>query len=159
MSAPFHTRRFAPDAPLRYHASPPLPHRRAFRACTAAKRLPCNHLNPCFIFLQPPVLLNAPKITSPRIQKPANALPPASTSRTRALRCNISRTSDGFPSQLHNQPALKTTPVGILISQFAKQSGHLIPRSYFRSAGQPCHLIRPRPLGFITWRGLNPKGN
>ena len=95
------------------------------------KRLPCNHLNPCFIFLQPPVLLNAPKITSPRIQKPANALPPASTSRTRALRCNISRTSDGFPSQLHNQPALKTTPVGILISQFAKQSGHLIPRSYF----------------------------
>ena len=67
MSAPLHPRRFAPDAPLRSHASPSLPHRRSFRACTAAKKLPCNHLSPCFTFRLIPALHNALKLTSPRI--------------------------------------------------------------------------------------------
>ena len=90
MSTPFHTQRFALDAPLRSHESPPFPHRRAFRACTAAKRLPCNHLRPCFIFRQSPVLLNALIMIPPGLQKPANALPPASTGRTRSLRSRYS---------------------------------------------------------------------
>ena len=134
------TLRSAQDSSLRFHASPLLPHRGDFRACAAAKMLPRKPLNPRIIFPLRPVLLTAPNHTFSKCHTPANALPLATTSRTRVLR------SDHFPVFMQ---ARQQTPRPSSVKNAAWSA------CFCQSANHPRHLIRPRPSGFITWR-LSP---
>ena len=127
MSASLHTRRFAPDAPLRFHASPPLPHRRSFRACTAAKCCRATISVHASFFGKYRYCLTHLKCPPPSFKN--RQMPCLQLRRVgqETFVAGILRNSSRSPSQLQYQPALKITPVGLFT--------FLCSQNYLRTLG------------------------
>ena len=146
MSAPFHTQRFALDAPLRYHESPALPHRRAFRACTAARKSCRATISvPASFFGKYRYCLTHLKCPPPSFknrQMPCLQLRRAGRDPFVA---GILRNSSRYSSQLQYQPALKITPVGLIT--------FLCSQNYLRTLGICSSFAMPKVRSPLAHHG------